>query len=112
MTTTTTTTIIEGREFTVAADFTDGAEGTFETGLAMYREVRLTGVRGALYTSERWLGTDLFRFWSETPGKRSKLPTQAFRNAVWFTMTEGLVTEASYEEVKQGFTDAKEYKAL
>jgi hypothetical protein len=109
---TTTTTIIEGREFTVEVDFSDDAEGHFETTLSSYREIKLHGVRGALYTSERWLGTDLFRFWSESSSRRSRLPSQAFKDATWFTLSGGLLAEATYAEVKAGFADQEAYRAL
>ena len=88
-----TTAHIDGRDFTVEA-----SEDTFETSLSIYRELRLHGTRGALYTSERNHGTDVFRFYSETPGRRSRLPSIVF-DGDYFTTDKGTIRRATYAEV-------------
>ena len=85
---------IDGRDFTVEAN-----EDTFETTLSTYRELKLHGIRGALYTSERNHGTGIFRFYSETPGRRSRLPNIVF-DGDYFTLDAGTIRRATYTEVK------------
>jgi len=105
----TTDTKIHDRTYTMTINIDN--DEIFETTTSVYREVILKGTRGAIYTSERNLGSGTFRFWTETPGRRNRLPSIRF-DGQYFTIENGTLREASYKEAKAGLEASKTYKAL
>ncbi len=100
---------IQNRTFSITVNIDN--DEIFETTTSVYREIVLEGVRGALYTSERNLGSSTFRFWTETPGRRNRLPSIRF-DGQYFTLDNGELREATYQEAIAGLAASKVYRAL
>ena len=100
---------IQARTYTMTINI-DNSE-IFETTTSVYREIILKGTRGAIYTSERNLGSSTFRFWTETPGRRNRLPSIRF-DGQYFTIDNGTLREATYQEAKAGLAASKTFRAL
>lgn len=80
-------------------------ERPYDTAIATYAEVILTGVRGASYFSERIRSSNVFRFWRMS-SRRYSLPTLAFEDPQFFTIENGEIRRATYGEVKAAYAGA------
>jgi len=103
------TTEIQNRTYSLTVNIDN--EEIFETTTSVYREIVLEGTRGALYTSERNLGSPVFRFWTETPGRRNRLPSIRF-DGQYFTLENGEIREATHQEAKAGLEASKTFRSL